>query len=217
MSRTPYRAGRCRAAAAGLTVPFVWALALPGTAAAHDECDLDTDVRLVVDDGPRHGGVTVHCIEDGAERTATELLRMAGVEVTWVRGRQGDVVCRLEGRPAGLPCTGTPPAGRSWALFYAAADDRSWTLANDAAGSVRAPGGGAVGWRIQDGAKLMAPAHVLTALPGTEKLGSGSSDPPDTSPDDQGSEGNGRTATLTGLLLITGLCVAGFLAVRRRP
>ena len=216
MSRTPYRAGRCRAAAAGLTAVVVWTVALPGSATAHDECDRDTDVRLVVDDAPRQGGVTVRCIEDGAGRTAAEILGMAEVEVTWVRDRQGEVVCRLDGRPAGVPCTEPPPADQSWGLFYAAADDRSWTVAHEDAGSLRVPRAATVGWRMQDGGKLEAPAHVLKALPGIQDLGSGSSDPPDTSPDDQGSEGNGRTTTLTGLLLITGLCVAGFLAVRRR-
>ena len=204
-----------------VTISVVAALAAlhPAPATAHPECDLDNDVRLVVDNGPLRGGVNVQCVEDAADLTVAEVMAAAGVEVTWVQRYPGAFVCRLDGRPADLPCADTPPADRFWGLFWAAVDDRSWTYATEGAGSLQVPGGGTVGWRFQDGGGREEPAHVLKALPGATGLGTGEKDPPQTTPPGgQASEGGGPgSTTLAGLLLITALCVAGFVVVRRRP
>ncbi len=215
MRRTSSRGDwRCVASAA-LAAAAVMVLPV-GPAMGDDECAGENDVRLVLDEGPLAGGLTVQCVSDGGGRTAAEVTEAAGVEIRWVQGEPGSFVCRLAGRPADLPCADTPPADRYWGLFYAEAGSRSWTSATEGAGTLQVAGGSAVGWRLQDGGKVDEPAHVLRALPGVDGVGAGAQDPAATEPASEGSEGGFGSTPLAGLLLITGLCAAGFLAMRRR-
>lgn len=215
MRRTSYRGGRRGVASAALAAVALVVLP-PGPVMADDKCDGENDVRLVLDDGTPDGGLTVRCVSDGGGRTAAEVTEAAGVEIRWVQGEPGSFVCRLAARPADLPCAETPPADRYWGLFYAESGSRSWSSATEGAGTLTVSGGSAVGWRFQDGGKVEEPAHVLRALPGVDGVGAGAQDPADTEPTDEESEGGFGSTTLAGLLLITGLCAAGFLAMRRR-
>lgn len=212
------RGERRRAAATLVVVVALGAFVHPGPAAAHPECDPETGVRVVVDQGPLSGGANVRCVEDGADRPVAEVMAEAGVEITWVQRYPGALVCRLDGRPRDLPCADTPPPDRYWGLFWAGPGDRRWTYAAEGAGSLTVPGGGAVGWRFQDGRERKDPAHALDALPldggsGGTTDSAGTQDPPS---DQAGDEVAGSRSTLMGLLLVAGLCVGGFLVVRRR-
>jgi hypothetical protein len=187
-----------------------------GPAAARAACDAPDDVRVVVDRGPIGGEVAVRCADGGADRPVAEVMATAGVEITWVQRYPGAFVCRLDGQPQDLPCADTPPGDRFWGLFWAAPGDRSWTYATEGAGSLRVPGGGAVGWRLQDGGTREEPAHALSpsaAVAGADRQDAGGAAAGEGG-DDAGTTDMATTGS--GLLLIAALGVGALVVVGRR-
>jgi hypothetical protein len=216
---TPFgTAWRSSTTAALGAVVAAGSLLLAAPAAGGDLCDPTRGVRVVVDHGPLSAGVHTRCVADGAGKSAAEVTEDAGFEITWVQRYRGSFVCRLGGRPRDLQCADTPPADRYWGLFHAAPGDQSWTFAAQGAASWTAPAGGVVGWRFQNDGERVGPAVERGAMPGDEL-------PSETAretarvvegPVDEAAGEDQRSATLTGLALISAMCVAGFVVVTRR-
>lgn len=148
---------------AGALLLLPMAAAPSPASAAPGRCDAGQGVTVVVDYGPL-GGTDLFCDPQGGGKTASALMKAAGVDFEYVSGQP--FVCRIEGLPGPdrESCSRTPPADAYWGLFWSDGAPR-WTYSSQGVSSLRVPKGGSVGWRFQDGGARENPGPPPTGKP----------------------------------------------------
>ena len=87
-------------------------------APAHAEGSFCTGagVNVAVDFKALGGGVKQTCVEDGAGKTAADVFKEAGFDLTPVGAFPG-AACQVDGKPEGVACAKMPPANAYWGLY----------------------------------------------------------------------------------------------------
>ncbi len=182
------------------------AIVAPVPAGAMQGCE--SGVTVVVDFAAFGGEVQARCAP-GNQDSGLGALESAGFTVTMVSSQPG-FLCRIDGEPAGDPCSRTPPGDAYWG-YWQAGPTGDWAYATAGAASTTPQVGSVEGWAFStpdtEGTPSMTPSDaVAIAAAGTVPQATDTAD-----------AGSGpSTGLVIGLGALVGIAAAITLSALRR-
>ncbi len=167
-------------------------------------------VNVAVDYKSLGGGVQQTCVEDGGGKTASEVFKTAGFELTPVGAFPG-AACQVDGKPEGVACAKMPPANAYWGLYIST--NGKWGYAPKGANELKLADGDYVAFAWQSTNASVPPAVAPTPSPASAAPATSENDT--TSSSDGDGDGGGIPWWIPAGVVVVLAGAGGAVALRR--